>query len=283
MNWQKLLKSGVELLKSHNIEDYEFDALQLILSFFNGSYSQYCSYMFDEASSELQDKYYNMLDLRIHKEPLQYILGKWDFYESEFFVGSGVLIPRPETEELVDACVKIIRQNDIRVVYDLCTGSGCIGLSLAKKFPDIEVFLFDYYDDALFYTNKNLSAFRLTNVRIIKHNIFEEYNEDLPDAQLIVSNPPYINSAEIALLQKEVKKEPVTALDGGSDGLMFYRGIYDVWKNKLIDNGFFAFECGETQSDKIADIFSNGFSANIKKDSFGTERFVYLQKEKKGD
>ena len=275
ITWRELLMKGKAYLSDNNVEDYEFDALQLILTFFDGNYSFFCLKSSEYVASEVEEAYFSKLKRRADKEPLQYILGSWDFYKSTFFVGEGVLIPRPETEELVDYVIKLIKKNNFRVVYDLCTGSGCIGLSIAKECPETTCYLIDYYDDALKYTKKNHECLKLTNVKILKHDVLSTDMFDGDNADIIVSNPPYIESDVISTLQSEVLKEPVSALDGGEDGLVFYRAIKNIWSEKLNRGGMVAFECGEEQSSLICDIFAPEYECYKKTDMYGVSRFIY--------
>lgn len=271
---RELNNKGILLLEKADIENAAFDALQLLLYVTGYSEGEYLLKRNDKISSLQENKYFECIAQRASNIPLQYIVGKWDFYKSEFYVGEGVLIPRPETEELVEHCISIIKKNGYNVVYDLCTGSGCIGLSIAAECPFVQCYLVDYYDDALFYTNKNLLASGLENVRIIKADVLEKYNEDIPFADLIVSNPPYIATEELNSLQKEVQKEPVTALDGGEDGLLFYRAIARNWFGRLNEGGCVAVECGEGQSSGIVSIFSEKLNSEPLSDLYGVKRFV---------
>lgn len=198
-----------------------------------------------------------IIDRRKNGEPLQYIVGKWDFYGFTFKVGDGVLIPRPETENLVEYVLNEIQNVKTPIVFDLCSGSGCIGLTIAKLRPDSMVYLFEKEDKAYFYLNKNLEEFNLKNAVAVKCDILDCDLTDLPVADAIVSNPPYIRSAEIPLLQAEVKKEPLSALDGGSDGLIFYKCISSRWISKVKQGGFIACECGDGQSKKILPLFES--------------------------
>lgn len=190
-------------------------------------------------------------------EPLQYIVGKWDFYGFTFKVGEGVLIPRPETENLVEYVLNEIKNTENPVVFDLCSGSGCIGLTIAKLRPDSKVYLFEKEDKACFYLNKNLDEFNLKNVVVVKCDILDCDLTDLPMADAIVSNPPYIKSDEIPTLQAEVKKEPLSALDGGADGLVFYKCIASRWISKVKKGGLIACECGNGQSKEILPLFES--------------------------
>lgn len=193
-------------------------------------------------------------------EPLQYILGRWDFYGFAFYVGDGVLIPRPETENLVEYVLKEIENVKNPTVFDLCSGSGCIGITVAKIRPDCSVYLFEKEDRAYSYLKKNSEEFNLKNVTAVKCDIFDCDLTDLPKADVIVSNPPYIKSDEIPLLQSEVQKEPVSALDGGEDGLRFYRCISSRWISKVNQGGLIALECGDGQSEDIITLFDGSIT-----------------------
>ena len=277
-NWRELLKKGTDMLNDARIDDAEFDAYHLLLTFFDGNSADYLLHCGEEISQEQIEEYSGLLRRRINGEPLQYIIGKWDFYKSSFYVGEGVLIPRPETEELVEKCIRIVKKNKFSVVYDLCTGSGCIGLSIAKECPEVKCYLFELYDKAFYYARKNLLEMKLTNVQLIKHDVLKKYEGEIPVADLIASNPPYIESSEISTLQSEVLREPLSALDGGEDGLIFYRAIYENWNEKLAEGGYFAFECGEDQTAAIINLAPEGFRSVSFKDIYGNDRIVISEK-----
>ena len=199
-----------------------------------------------------------MADRRLAGEPIQYILGEWDFMGFPFKVGKGVLIPRPETEILVEMILDKIKDIKEPVVYDLCSGSGCIGLSIKKLRNDARVFLVEKSAEALSYLKTNHSNLckELENTTVIQGDILcLDSFFDLPLADVIVSNPPYIRSDEIKTLQGEVLEEPIMALDGGADGLVFYKALVNDWSAKLKENGFMAFECGEDQAQDICNLF----------------------------
>lgn len=212
---------------------------------------------------------------RKNGEPLQYILGKWDFYDLTFRVGEGVLIPRPETEMLVDFALEKLKDIENPIIYDLCSGSGCIGLTIAKHRKDATVFLLEKERNALKYLLKNKVELELENVVVIFDDLFSVDLSLFPEADLILSNPPYINSSEISQLQREVLYEPSTALDGGNDGLDFYRCLADRWCNKVKHNGFVALECGEEQSTPIIELFHDKFvESNVIFDFNNIDRIV---------
>jgi release factor glutamine methyltransferase len=218
-----------------------------------------------------------LLDKRISGIPLQYILGKWDFYGFEYSVGEGVLIPRPETEILVEKCLDLLKNKKSPVIFDLCSGTGCIGLTLARLIPDSEVYLFEKSDKAFKYLEKNAQG--IDNAHLINEDIFVSDCQKYSKPDLIVSNPPYINTVDLPSLQKEVRFEPEMALDGGEDGLDFYRLISQKWLEYLKTGGSVAVECGENQSENIQKEFSlickNTYSV---KDYNGTERIVIGEK-----
>ncbi len=197
---------------------------------------------------------------RKKSEPLQYIIGQWDFYDLTFFVGEGVLIPRPETEELVEFALERIKEIKNPVIYDLCAGTGCIGLTVAKHRSDAKVYLLEKEEKAIRFLNKNKEKYNLNNAFVIQGDLFEFDFSEIPDADIILSNPPYIPANEIAQLQREVLFEPVTALDGGVDGLDFYRCIARKWVEKVKTGGFIGLECGDGQSLDVVSLFKEKYS-----------------------
>lgn len=221
------------------------------------------------------EKINDVINRRKKGEPLQYILGKWDFYDLSFSVGEGVLIPRPETEILVDFALEKLRNVKNPVVYDLCSGSGCIGLTIAKHLKDSEVFLLEKDDKALKYLLKNKEDLKLQNVTVINDDLFTVDLSLFPECDLILSNPPYVMTDEIDNLQKEVLFEPLTALDGGRDGYDFYRCLSERWCSKVKKNGYMAMECGEEQSKQIIELFNGKYNeSNIIFDFNNIDRVV---------
>lgn len=211
----------------------------------------------EDNATEEQEKLVNeVISRRVNGEPLQYILGKWDFYDLTFMVGKGVLIPRPETEMLVDFALEKLKDIENPIVYDLCAGTGCIGLTVAFHRRDATVYLLEKEDEAFAYLKKNKELLKLDNAVLIHGDLFDFDFSSIPNCDLLLSNPPYINSDEINTLQNEVLQEPITALDGGADGLDFYRCIAQRCVGKVKKNGFCAFECGEEQSEDIIKNFN---------------------------
>ena len=221
------------------------------------------------------EKINNAIQRRKNHEPLQYIIGNWDFYDMTFIVGDGVLIPRPETEMLVEFALEKLENIENPIVFDLCAGTGCIGLTIAKHRKDAKVYLFEKEDKAFSYLQKNKEKYELENAILVKSDILNDDISDLPQCDVLLSNPPYIETDEIEGLQKEVHFEPLSALDGGKDGLIFYRAICERWIDKVNKNVYLAFECGEEQSADICDLFKEKTSvSNVLFDFNDIDRIV---------
>ena len=268
-------KNAVKRLGEAGIENPAFDAKILFEHVFSLTYSDIIinpDIGFDEAKVSELDK---LIGERLRGRPLQYIIGKWDFYESEFEVGQGVLIPRPETEELVDEVVKFAKALNNPLIFDLCSGSGCIGISIAKKIPTSTVYCIEKSEQAFKYLEKNANG--LSNVVTILADINDDF--DLPQADIIVSNPPYIKSNELSSLQKEVRFEPKMALDGGIDGLDFYRIINDKWHTRLKKNGRLFLEIGNDQGESIKDALISFTNVTVKKDIYSNDRIVIAEND----
>lgn len=206
--------------------------------------------------------------------PLQYILGRWWFYKSEFLVGEGVLVPRQDTETLVEAALELIRDIKAPRVCDLCAGSGCIAISIAGDRQDATVTAVEKYPAAYSYLEQNI---KLNNASNVTPKLYDVLNEPFGKYNLIVCNPPYIPSGDEKELSKEVLNEPHTALFGGEDGLYFYREISKNWKQSLVSGGILAFEVGINEAEAVAEILkTNGFTnIGFKNDLIGIQRVVF--------
>lgn len=229
--------------------------------------------MFSEKQVDVRD-IDNAISKRKENIPIQYIIGKWWFYKGEFFVGDGVLIPRQDTETLVETANELLKGISEPEVCDLCAGSGCIGISIATDYPKASVTCVEKYDKAFGYLERNITHNGVLNVRAVKADVLEEA---FGSYDLIVSNPPYITKADMQILSNEVKKEPETALYGGEDGLYFYREITKLWKSALKKNGILAFEVGINEATSVAEIMVlNGFkNITVKNDLCGVQRVVF--------
>lgn len=277
MTLSELLKKGTDILAAAGVENAGNEAIWMLEDTAEVTFSHLRAFPCEECSPQKADEYLSKIRERENGRPLQYILGHWDFYGRDFSVGEGVLIPRPETEMLVDLALEKLKDVPNPVVTDLCAGTGCIGLTVAAERPDSKVYLVEKYDGASEWLKRNREAVAPLNTVIIKGDVLTELKElGLPRADMVLSNPPYINSDEIPSLQKEVLKEPVTALDGGRDGLVFYRAIAEDMP--YICKGCAAFECGENQAQSVKEIFGG---AEIIKDFAGTDRVVLIPGEEK--
>ncbi|MBZ0157629.1 MAG: peptide chain release factor N(5)-glutamine methyltransferase [Alphaproteobacteria bacterium] len=209
-------------------------------------------------------------------EPLQYILGSVEFFGLKIHVGRGVLIPRPETELLVEETISLLaHRRPPFSILDLCAGSGCIALALAKRFPEAEVYGTDASEAAMVYATQNARENDVRNVRFRLGNLFDPVRDMRFDC--IVSNPPYIRREEIRTLQREVRDfEPVEALDGGPDGSAFYRSISKGAPRHLKDNGVLALEIGYGQSREVERLIRQAGFQDIRiiKDFSGIERII---------
>ncbi len=271
MNLKEAYNYGVYFLSANGIEEAEFKSLCLVCHLDSIKNSQFKLHFDDEI---IMKRFADLLWRVKSGEPLQYVIGKWDFFESEFFVGKGVLIPRPETEELVELAVCKAKQYKNPVIIDLCSGSGCIGISIAKKIPSSKVYCIEKSTDAMFYLSKNAQG--TENVNLVNADINDDVG--IEKADIIISNPPYIKSDEIDSLQSEVKYEPRMALDGGTDGLDFYRIINNKWYNKLKENGILLLEIGSDQGKTINSVLTDFNNVEVKKDIYGNDRMVIAQK-----
>lgn len=216
-----------------------------------------------ELTDNEENKVKDILFKRINGYPLQYILGKWTFMGRDFSLGEGVLIPRDDTEVVVLSVIPYLEQNKNLRIIDLCSGSGIIAVTLKCMFPKCEVHALELSEKALPYLKRNIESLAPD---VILHqgdlNLLCECFED-NYFDLVISNPPYIESEVIPTLQTEVKREPKMALDGGTDGLDFYRSITQKWSNKLKPGGMMAFELGEGQFDIVKAIMKEIGFENI--------------------
>ena len=217
------------------------------------------------------------VDRRTGGEPLQYILGEWDFMALTLRCGPGVLIPRDDTAVLVEAAVERLAGVSAPRGLDLCAGTGAVALMLALE-TGAEVTAVEKFDTALGYLRENLARYPQLSVEAVQGDVLAPaFAASVPGGlNFIVSNPPYIETGELPGLQREVQREPQTALDGGADGLVFYRAICALWTEKLRQGGVLAVEIGETQGRAVSDLFEAAGLSDIRihKDTAGLDRAV---------
>lgn len=264
-------------LESGGVEDFRFESEQLLLGVGIDKtmlISEPERAVSEDISSEINAK----LLRRLSGEPLQYILGEWEFYGLPFYVGEGVLIPRADTETLVETALRFLKERDARLrrTLDLCAGSGCVGIALAKT-ASADVTFVEKSPAAFEYLKKN-TALNSVSAKLILGDILEEQTV-AGEYDLIVSNPPYLTAEDMSALQKEVRFEPQAALFGGADGLDFYRMMIPMYSQRLKIGGMLAVEIGMGQENAVCGIFrENGFTPRTECDLGGVVRVVYSVK-----
>ena len=270
-----------EMLESSGCDTAGFDTLCVFQDILKDKYP--LTKPDEEIPDDIAEKITDIIKKRCEGYPLQYVLGEWDFWKYTFRVGEGVLIPRPDTETLIENILDICRKNKLQSpkILDLCSGSGCIAITLDKEIPQSEVWAVEKYDSAFEYLEENI---RLNNseVRAVKADVLSpETARKFKDFDIIASNPPYLTAEEMQDLQREVRAEPETALYGGDDGLDFYREITPVWRNSLKTGGYISYEIGMNQHNSVAEILkSNNFiNINFTEDTGGIIRIVTAEKQ----
>lgn len=255
---EKLLKDGIDIIKQMEFNSPKLE-VELILCYLLQKDRIYLHLnRKEEVSEEIKDKFYKLAEKRNNGYPLQYITNSQEFMGLDFYVQEGVLIPRPDTETLVETVINIVKEryNKEIKILDLGTGSGAIAISLAYYLRNSFVTAIDISDIAVETTKINIKKHNLNNIKVIKGNIFEDNLGEKFD--VLVSNPPYIESDEIKNLQTEVSVyEPRLALDGGVDGLDYYRPIVELFKKICEENGVLAVEIGKQQKESVEEIFLN--------------------------
>lgn len=247
---KQLIKITEDKFSEAGVDSPAFDAICLAEKVFGITQTDLIINRDITSDPDKISKFENLAERRIKGEPLQYLLGSWEFYGYDFTVGEGVLIPRDDTEVLLRVCLDFLRNKPNARVLDLCSGSGALAVTIAKE-TDAQVYAVEKSEKAIPYLKSNI---RLNNadVTLTEGDIFtcmDEFEDNYFD--LILSNPPYIKTDEISTLQKEIHFEPVMALDGGADGYDFYKHIVSHWSSKLKDSGMLAFELGEGQFDTV--------------------------------
>lgn len=288
MTIQELLVLGKERLESSGSEYAKYERKVLLEEVLGCDYMYMLMHGEEEISSEKEEEYFRLLERRCGHYPLQYLLGYAHFMDYTFYVNESVLIPRNDTEILVEAADSLLdtltaeEREDVPEagthaepfrVLDLCCGSGCIGISLKLYHSEIDLTLTDISEDAIEVTKRNLNKYEV-KARLVCDNLLHGITEKM---DMIVSNPPYIESGVIDSLMPEVKEyEPVLALDGGEDGLTFYRKIIAEVPGYLSSGGWLLFEIGYNQGEQVSELMRQaGFKdVEVKKDYAGLDRVV---------
>ncbi len=276
----ELFQKAKASLSEKGIENAYFETKELFCKVFGKEpvYFDMNSYADEEKSKDFE----SLIKRRVYGEPLQYILGEWEFYSLPIRVGKGVLIPRQDTETLVDTAIELFKNKCGITVLDLCSGSGCIGLAIEKNLDVKELVLVENSKDAVKYLKENVNI-NDSKAAIVEGSVLDNTVIDrLPTADLIVSNPPYLSSNDMKNLQREVEFEPKDALFGGEDGLDFYHKISSLYKDKLNSGGRMMFEVGINQGIEVSQILNEAGYDNVRiiKDLCGADRVVTGDKSK---
>ena len=279
MTIKELLNQAVIMLKNENIEAPKNKARMLLQATLKKSREYLMIYDTKEVTPIERDRYIRNVKRLILGEPLQYITGIQEFMKLNFLVTKDVLIPRPDTEILVEEVIRKAENIPNPVILDLCTGSGAIAVSLAKYIKNVHICAVDISSKALEIAKKNAELNGVkNNIEFIESNLFDKIKERKFD--IIVSNPPYIETETIKTLSKDVQSEPKIALDGGKDGLDFYRKIADSGSKYLNRQGYICLEIGYNQRIAVRQILENKkryVNINCIKDLCGNDRVITAQ------
>ncbi|SEK95139.1 peptide chain release factor N(5)-glutamine methyltransferase [Ruminococcus albus] len=278
MTYRELLKAQAERLESTGNDNALFDCSELLglamgIDIRSGSFE---SALDGQAESSVKAKFEELCSRRANGEPLQYLLGEWEFYGIPIKVGKGVLIPRQDTETLVELAVSKCKNSEDIVIADLCSGSGCIALALEKYLRCREVYAVEKSEAATGYLSENVKM-NASAIKLVMGDVLDEgCAVTIPECDLIVCNPPYLTGEDMERLQREVTHEPSEALFGGEDGLDFYRAVTRIWKNRLKTGGTLIYEIGIGQEDDVMQIMvQHGFeNVRCKPDPCGIMRCV---------
>lgn len=255
MNRKEALSIITEKLRKAGADSPAFDASELV-DFVLGKVSRAFPENTD-ISKEQEDTLLSLCGRRVRGEPLQYILGQWEFYGFPFKVGPGVLIPRDDTEVALRAAFEHLDTLKSPKILDLCAGSGTLAVTLKKLYPNSEVTAVELSDEAFSYLKEN-AELNNADVKLIKGDVFEVHSL-LSDSyfDLIISNPPYLTTEELKDMQNELYFEPAMALDGGEDGCDFYRAIIPLYTPKLKSGGELIFELDGAQAEYTAKLLES--------------------------
>lgn len=276
MTISELIKKGMIELKNGNIEEPKLKA-RLLMQYVLNKSRQYVIVNDREELDNIKEKQY-LEEIKILKKgvPIEHITHQKEFMKLSFFVDKNVLIPRQDTEILVEEVINIAKKNNAKKILDLCTGSGAIAVSLAKYLPQAEITAIDISNEALKIAKKNAISNNVENqITFISSDMFTNLNEEKFD--IIVSNPPYIKTNVIKNLDIQVQNEPYIALDGGKDGLDFYKKIINESYQYLKYNGYLCLEIGFDQKIDVIELIENTESFTgiySKKDLFDNDRII---------
>ena len=276
MQIKEVMRKGMIKLKTNNIEQPNLKS-RLLMQYILNKPREYLLVHDDKQLTLRQEvNYFKAIKKLLDGEPLQHITHRQEFMRLMFYVDENVLIPRPDTEILVEEVIKIAKKISAKKILDLCTGSGAIAVSLAKYIEGSQITATDISRKALSIAKLNAVNNNVEDkITFVSSDLFQNIPEEKYD--IIVSNPPYIKRNVIQKLDKEVRKEPIIALDGGDDGLKFYKKIIDNAYEYLKYKGYLCFEIGYDQKDEVTKLIENEgkyIDTYSKKDLYDNDRIV---------
>lgn len=270
MTIREALLKGINYLKDLEYTNPIYESRKILAELLEKDLSYLIAHDDEKLNKLIEDKYFNILEKRREGYPLQYILACEDFYGRRFDVLEDVLIPRQDTELSIDVLLDIIKNNKIDNMLEIGCGTGIVSITIDLE-SDIDVAGLDISPQAIKNTTINKNKFN-SNIKIIESDLFDKVNDKF---DIIYSNPPYIKTKEIENLQVEVREhEPRLALDGGEDGLVFYRKIVKESNNYLKENGFLVLEIGYDEGNEVLQLMKDKFDVKIYKDLNNFDRVV---------
>lgn len=271
-----LLARAEQILQEVRTQEPRAEAEFLLAAVLGLTRTRLLAFANETVDSVAEEKFWQFIERKKQGEPVAYITGESNFCGLTLRSDARALAPRPETEELTQYCANLFERGADPAVLDLCTGSGCIALALAAKFPKGRITAVDLSEDALRLAAENARLTKLQErVQFLQSDLFENVSGTF---DLIVSNPPYIPTADIAALSAEVHKEPRLALDGGADGLDIIRRIASVAADYLNPHGTLALEIGAGEAPAVCALFDgHRWEGGVKKDFAGVDRFVFAR------
>lgn len=256
MTYRELYLQCRARLRAAGTEDPGVDAALLCAHFFSLDRPGLAVHGEEPCPEPARQAFLQAVEQRAAQRPLQYILGRWEFMGLTLAVGEGVLVPREDTGTLVEALAEIIKDKPVLHGVDLCAGTGAVALGLCSLCPGLEMTCVEFSPQAMPWLGKNLAAYPQYAVHAMRADVLSPRTaENFRDLQLIASNPPYIAHDTLPTLQPEVRREPALALDGGPDGLLFYRSLAENWVPRLCPGGVLGVEIGEEQGEAVQEIF----------------------------
>lgn len=280
----QILLEAKKSLKQSGAVSYALDAELLLMKVLNFTKTELFTKDTIFLTKKEQEKYEFLIEERKKGVPVQYLLGECEFMGLPFYVNESVLIPRPDTEILVETVLEYYQKKSFQNILDIGTGTGCIAVSIAH-YTNMQVYAVDISENALKMAQQN-AKINHVNIEFIESNLFLSFPETFHHTfDVIVSNPPYICTEEIENLMTEVKDfEPRLALDGGKDGLFFYREIMEQSQKFLKKNGYLFFEIGWEQAEQVKEMMKlNGFeNIEVRKDLAGLDRVILGKYRQKG-